>query len=153
MRRLSVLVLLVTLLAVLVAPTAFAANPHFIGKVKFSDQGTTLNATGSIAGLGNEDITVVLDATGTALISCRNPGGNIAPGQNKEVDVSGSQENIQVKNGRANFNVTTLEPTLDPAEVCPNAQWTPILRDVRFSSATITVFQDGEQVLQETFTP
>ena len=122
------------------ASSASAASPHFLGGVKVVDQGTTLRVSGSVAGLGNEDVRIVVTATGTAVIDCRNPGGNIAPGQNKTVSVSGTQVITAVKNGRVNFNVATLAPT-PPADACPNSQWTPILRDVRFTDADVFVFQ------------
>ena len=149
----AVTIVLALLLLGAMAPAAWAQNPHFVGQVSFTDLGTTLRATGSIAGLGNEDIDVVLTATGTAIIDCRNPGGTVAPGQNKTVTVSGSQTGLEVKNGRANFTVTTTEPVA-PAGSCPNPQWTPIVRDVVFTSATITVFQPSGStnvVLQQTF--
>ncbi len=141
------------LLIVAMATAAVAQNPHFIGTPRFTDLGTTLRVTGSVAGLGNENIDVVLTATGTAEIQCRNPGGNIAPGQDKTVTVTGTQTNVEVKNGRANFSVTTAEPVA-PADACPNPQWTPIVTDVVFTSATITVIQpsgSGNVVLQQTF--
>jgi hypothetical protein len=133
-----------------------AQNPHFIGEPSVTDQGTFVRATGSVAGLGNQNIDVVLTATGTADITCGNPGNNPdVPGQRQEIDVSGTQTDIEVKNGRAFFNVLTEAPTADPAEVCPSARWTATVTDVEFTSATITVIQpsgSGNVVLEETFT-
>lgn len=128
---------------------ALLANPHFVVGPDIDDNGTTLTATGSIAGLGNEDVTVVLEAEGTATIICRNPAGKVAPGQTRDVSVSGSQTITDVKNGRVNFNVTTLAPTA-PADACPNPKWTATVTNVDFTSATLTVFQGGQEVLQET---
>ena len=51
------------------------ASPHFVVDPVFADQGTTLNAKGSVAGLGNEDVTVLLSATGRATVVCTNPAG------------------------------------------------------------------------------
>jgi hypothetical protein len=140
LRRLGIIALLSMLVVALTAVPALTQNPHFVGQVRFTDLGTTLQATGSVAGLGNQNIDVILTATGTASIDCRNPGGNIAPGQSKAVTVTGSRTNVEVKNGRANFTVVTEEPVA-PADACPNPQWTPIVRDVEFTSATITVIQ------------
>ena len=126
------------------------ANPHFVVDPVFTDRGTTLTASGSVAGLGNEDVTVVLNAQGTATIVCRNPAGHVAPGQTRDVDVSGSQTITDVKNGRVNFSVTTVAPTA-PADACPNAKWTAAVTDVQFNSATLIIAQGGQQVLSETF--
>jgi hypothetical protein len=153
MRRIGIIAALSALLMAVIAVPALAANPHFIGQPTFEDLGTTLQATGSVAGLGNENIDVVLTAEGTATIECTNPGGNVAPGQTKTLTVSGTQTDIEVKNGRADFDVTTAEPVA-PADACPNPQWTPTVTDVEFTSATIQVIQpsgSGNVVLEQTF--
>src|SRR5688572_19574520 len=124
------------------------ASPHFVVGPIFTDQGSTLNASGSVAGLGNEDVTVLLNAQGTATIICTNPGGNVAPGQTKDVNVSGSQTITDVKNGRVNFKVAPEAP----ADACPNRQWTPSVTNVDFNSATLIVQQGGEDVLTVTET-
>lgn len=154
MRRTLIAILAVVAVMASMASVASAASPHFVRQVQFTDLGTTLRATGSIAGLGNANIDVILTAEGTASITCTNPGGNVAPGQDTSVSVTGSQSDIQVKNGRASFDVTTLEPAA-PADACPNAQWTPTVVDVQFTSATITVIQpagSGIVVLERSFT-
>ena len=140
MKKVLLGVLCVAAAVVGVASPASAANPHFIGPVKVVDEGTTLSVSGSVAGLGNEDVKVVVTATGTAVVDCRNPGGNIAPGQRKTVDVSGQQVITDVKNGRINFAVTTVAPA-PPPDSCPNSQWTPILRDVEFTDADVFIYQ------------
>jgi hypothetical protein len=138
--------------ALLFIGSVAAASPHFVGRgPTFVDQGTVLNASGSVAGLGNENLTVVLTADGVASVVCINPGGNRAPGQDTNVTTTGTVEDIEVKNGRAFFDVTTAAPTVTGAEACPNPQWTAIVTDVAFTSATLTFFQGGEEVLQETF--
>jgi hypothetical protein len=94
--------------------------------------------------LGNEDLTATLTATGIADVTCTNPAGNVAPGQRTSVTTTGTQSDIEVKNGRATFNVTTAEPgPLNPAEVCPNRKWTATITDVEFTSATLTLIQGG----------
>jgi len=127
------------------------SSPHYVVGPTFTDNGTTLSASGSVAGLGNEDVTVLLNAQGTATIICFNPAGKVAPGQTKDVNVSGSQTITDVKNGRVNFNVTTAEPVA-PADSCPNPKWTPQVTDVNFNSATLIVQQGGETVLTSTQT-
>src|SRR5688572_6373887 len=125
------------------------ASPHFVVGPTFTDNGTTLSASGSVAGLGNEDVTVVLNAQGTATIICTNPAGKVAPGQTRDVDVTGSQTITDVKNGRVNFNVTTVAPRA-PADACPNPKWTARVTNVDFNSATLIVQQAGEDVLTVT---
>ena len=140
MKKLLIGVVCLATVVVGSAAPAMAANPHFIGSPKVVDHGTTLSVSCSVAGLGNEDVKVVVTATGTAVVDCRNPGGNIAPGQRKTVNVSGQQVITDVKNGRINFAVTTLAPA-PPPDSCPNSQWTPILRDVQFTDADVAIFQ------------
>ena len=131
-----------------------SGNPHFIGRVDFEDLGTTLQVTGTIAGLGTGAVDILVTAEGFATVECTNPGGNVAPGQTKEVTVSGAQTNVTPEHGRVDFTVVTTAPEA-PADACPNPQWTPSVVDVTFTSATITVTQTstGNVLLQETFTP
>jgi len=112
-----------------------------------------LTASGSIAGLGNQNIDVRVTATGSATVTCTNPAGNVAPGQTKNVTVSGTASNVQVENGRANFTVTTAQPVA-PQNACPNRKWRATVTDVTFTSATITVIQpsgSNNVVLSRTF--
>src|SRR2546425_10431462 len=88
MRRLLVAVSVVGALLLLTVPTAFAASPHFKkgGEPVCTFSGTTsipVTCTGTLAGLGNEDLDLHLSVSGFALYQCQNGGGNTAPGQNK----------------------------------------------------------------------
>jgi hypothetical protein len=154
MRRFSTIMAIVVVLFALMAQGVLAANPHFVGQVRATDLGTQLRVQGSIAGLGNENIDVEVIAQGTAVWDCRNPGGNIAPGQRTTITATGTASNLEVKNGRVNFIVTTENPA-PSANACPNRSWTPILRDVEFTSFTINVYQpagSGNLVLSRNFT-
>lgn len=155
MRR-SMIVATAVLALGLMVPAALAANVHFVHGPTFTDNGTTLTTNGKLAGLGNEDITITVSVTGIATkITCTNPGGNEAPGQNKPgVTASGSQtiSRDEIKNGSVTISVTTVEPArLTPRQAgCPNNRWTARIDDVSFSSARITVVQGGDVVLDET---
>lgn len=157
MRRSTILATAVLALALMV-PAALAANVHFVKGPTFTDNGTTLTTAGKLAGLGNEDLRITVSVTGIATkITCTNPGGNQAPGQNKPgVTASGSQtiSSDQIKNGSVTISVTTAEPAqLTPRQAgCPNNRWTARIDDVSFSSVKITVVQGGEVVLEETHT-
>jgi hypothetical protein len=144
MKQRTLTVFTAMLAFMLVATAAFAQNPHFVRGPSATDQGTTLRVTGSIAGLGGADGDAIVRvvAQGTAYFDCRNPGGNIAPGQSKDVTLTGEQGVTPSRSGRVNFDVTTQEPSLANAD-CPNPQWTPILRDVVFTSYTVYVTQRG----------
>lgn len=153
------IILLLTLVVVfmLSVSAALAANVHLKGgkhaEPAFYDGGLTLNAMGELAGLGNGDVLVIIEATADVTSTCTNQGGNQAPGQNPApITVEGSQSipAEEIKNGNTPFDVTTIAP---PAEIpgapdCPNPNWTELIEDLAFTSAVITVEQpEGNVVL------
>ena len=155
-RTLAVLATAAALVLVGAGP-AMAANPHYLVGPTFTLQQDTVTATGSVAGLGNENVDVVLTLEASVTVQCENPAGKIAPGQTKFFEASTTQSNLEVENGRLNF---TISATADPAGAdltgaCPNSKWTPLPGDVTVLSATLDIIQpsgSGIVVLSSSFT-
>ena len=157
-KRIGMTAMIAFLAIAIVAAPVLGQNPHFVQPIQFVDLGTELRAIGQVAGLGNGNIDVLLNADGVATITCRNNGGEYAPGQKASISVSGKAMNVEVKNGKANFVVETVQPPLIiPSDgICANPNWQAIVADVDFTSATITVFQPaGTDIVavKETFVP
>lgn len=151
MKRLAVV--LVTAMACLAffAQQALAVSPHLKGNhpLSFTDNGLTLTATATYAGLGNFDTLQTLSAQGNVTATCTNPSGaNQPPGQNPApVTLTGSTAvpKGDIKNGNVTITTTTNAPVspIPGAPGCPNPNWTETITDVAFTSATIQLFQDS----------
>src|SRR5262245_37509319 len=154
MLRTVVIALLVLALATTVV---VAASVHFKPKgPTFRDNGTTLTVNGTLAGLGKEDVTITVQASGTASTVGFNRGGNSAPGQNIKVTATATttiRASDISQNGEAFFSIETPPPRQPTATEAgfPNNNWTAVITDVAFTSVTITVVQGGEVVLKQTF--
>lgn len=146
--------ILITGLVLLTAVALFAASVHFKQQriPIFTDTGLALTAEGALAGLGNENIGVFLDAKANATATCSNPSVNDGKdqqpaGQNPApYTVSGVQfipASTIDKNGNVGFKVMTDEPDriIAGAPGCPNSSWTETLTDLNFTYALLTVEQ------------
>lgn len=150
-------VLTVALLALGFIANASAGNVHLKGganaEPSFTDNGLSLTASGALAGLGNGDVLITIDATADVTANCANPGGQSkVPGQNPApINVTGSTSipAEEIKNGNTPFSVTTLEPpsAIAGAPDCPNPGWSENILDLAFTSATITVEQPKGNVV------
>ena len=146
-RRLITILSLIFVLG-LTTTTALAAKPRFSSAINFSLG--SLIAEGRLAGLGTQDVAVVLDATGIPVVTCTNQGGNQAPGQNpSKVSARGAQSLVHEtykKNGSTGFEVETDEPTPLSAKKmgCPNDTWIAAIDFVFWTDATIEVRADSE---------
>jgi hypothetical protein len=106
-----------------------------------------------ISGLGNTDVVdVFLTAPVLVEADCRNPGGNIAPGQAFETTVTGSQLQLRPENGQITSTISIrASDAPDPvaSQVCPNPQWTVVnVRETftgEFDLFAIVHHQDGSQ--------
>jgi len=140
---------------VLASSAAFAASPHFKkgGEPVCTFSGTTsipVACTGTLAGLGNQDLNLHLAVSGFALYQCQNGGGNTAPGQNKVLEGPATSDTsipaAAIKNGNLTF--TTNPATLTAAATvsgatagCPNPNWTGVNPTLTLTSITLDIFQ------------
>ena len=123
--------------------TAFAQSGHFVGTPTCTDEGTTVECRGKVAGLGGTTVEITVSAPGTASVECTNPGGNVAPGQSFTTNVTGTSGPLATpRNGQFRFTVESDTPSAPPGS-CPNPQWTAEVIDVEFGDATITLSEDG----------
>jgi hypothetical protein len=143
MARLLVVTVAALTLLTAFGGTAFAQSGHFVGTPVCTDEGTTAECTGKVAGLGGTTFTILVSAPGTATVECTNPAGNVAPGQTFDPTATGQSGPFPTpRNGQARFTVATDTPSA-PAGSCPNPQWTAEVIDVEFGDATITLLEDG----------
>jgi hypothetical protein len=125
------------------AAVAHAQSGHFVGTPTCTDEGTFLECTGKVAGLGGTTFRIDVTASGTADVTCTNPGGQVAPGQSFNFEGAGSTgDQLTPRNGSFRFNVDTVAPTAPPGS-CPNPMWTGTVTDVQFGDATLTLFEDS----------
>jgi hypothetical protein len=123
--------------------TAFAQSGHFVGTPVCTDEGTTAECTGKVAGLGGTTFEITVTAPGTASVECANPAGNVAPGQSFTTTAAGSSgPQPTPRNGQFRFTVESDTPSAPPGS-CPNPQWTATVVDVEFGDATVTLTEDG----------
>ena len=148
MKRLLLLIIAIVA-ALAFTGVASAQSGHFVtggaNAPTCTDIGTQVSCTGKVAGLGGTTFEITIQAAGIASVECTNPGGNVAPGQDTAVDVAGTTgPQPTPRNGQAGFTITTDNPEpLPPTPTCPNDQWTPNIVDVTFTTATLTLLEDG----------
>lgn len=148
--RSQVVLALAALILSVSAAAVFAASPHYKrGSPQCSTSGTTGTCSGSLAGLGNEDVRITVSVTGTAQPLCSAPGNpaNVVPGQNP-VDFTASASVTvpasEIKNGNLNFSVsaTAVVPTPTAEEAgCPNPNWNVTISEASITSLTLTIEQ------------
>jgi hypothetical protein len=147
--------LTVLVVAAMTATAALASSPHFKkgGTPTCTFSGTTsipVTCTGTLAGLGNEDLNLHLSVSGFALYQCQNGGGNTAPGQNRVLEGPATSDTAvpasAIKNGNLVF--TTNPATLTAAATvsgeaagCPNPNWTGVSPTLTLTDITLDIFQ------------
>jgi hypothetical protein len=137
--------------AALAFPSMVSAQAgHFVGTPTCTDEGTTVECSGKVAGLGGTTFEITVTAPGTASVECTNPGGNVAPGQSFATTVAGTSGPLATpRNGQFRFTVESDTPSAPPGS-CPNEMWTAEVVDVEFGDATLTLTEDG--VVSDTIT-
>lgn len=146
-----------SILAVLLMTTLTTSTVAAGGNVKLSGIQFSLSslvASGFASGLGNTDVTVVLEAAGIPVVTCSNGGGTQAPGQNPvNISASGAQYLVHetyTRNGRSAFSVETEEPQagLTAQELgCANNNWTATIDFVFWTEATLSVYDSATNAL------
>jgi hypothetical protein len=143
MKRYLLLLCAGAVVALTFAAVALAQSGHFVGTPTCTDEGTTVECRGKVAGLGGTTFTITVSAPGTASVECTNPGGQVAPGQSFDTTVAGTSGPFATpRNGQARFTVESDTPSAPPGS-CPNPMWTAEVIDVEFGDATITLFEDS----------
>jgi hypothetical protein len=152
-------ILTVLLIAMLTTTPVLARGNIKLSSITF-DLGSLI-AKGYASGLGNTDITIVLDASGIPAINCTNHGGNNVPGQSSpRISASGQQSllgNDPIrKNGKAAFFTETDDPETIPWDMagCPNANWTGHIDFIFWTEAIISVYDTttGELLKTQNYT-
>jgi hypothetical protein len=148
--------LTVLLFVGMTATAALAASPHFKkgGEPKCTIAGTatskTVVCTGTLAGLGGDDLRITTTVSGFALYQCQNAGGNTAPGQNRVLQgpstVPTDIDSSAIKNGNLTFttnpNTLSAAPTVSGAVAgCPNPNWTGVNPTLTVTDITLDIFQ------------
>jgi hypothetical protein len=151
MRRIAMMTIFGVTALVFWAAPAHAQSGHFVtgggNAPECTDIGTQVSCDVKVAGLGGTTFEITVEAAGVASVECENPGGNVAPGQDTEINAAGSSGEIPTpRNGSFTFrDLTTVAPTVPNVPTCPNPQWTATVVDVAFASpATLTLFEDGQ---------
>lgn len=137
---------------------SFSSLAKVAALVAVEDQANppSLVANGLLSGLGQQDVTIKLDASGFPDVICTNQGGNMAPGQNPpKVSTNGEQLlfglDFTSKNGKSPFSVATDDPPaeLDAIEYgCPNSNWDAAITFVYWTDATISVYDSDMNLLR-----
>ncbi len=151
-----------------VIPVANAANPKYKKDGKpvctvsiVGGTGTASCTSGSVSGLGNEDVRVSVSLSVSAPTICTPPGnpGNTVPGLHRASATGSSTISFspdQIKNGSLTLppisaSVTLAVPSADAAG-CPNSHWNVLLGTPSFGAGTYTFEQPiGTEVPALTF--
>ncbi len=143
MRRLTITLLSLLVLASLSLWIVFAESPHFI-RASASCDGDNLKACFKEAGLDSHPVTIALSGTATATYQCFNNGGNHPKAGNKTT-VSSSETVSGVfypQNGQVT-NCLSLTPPGPGNFSCPSGQVMVGPTNVSYSGVSLTDTANG----------
>jgi hypothetical protein len=107
------------------APSGTHLQAGTIGCTVGTDGLTVTCTPYELGGVGNTNADVLLTATYSGVIDCRNKGGNIVESHETTFsDASGGTVRSS-KNGRLRVGAQEVSPDLALGEPCPNPNWTP----------------------------
>jgi hypothetical protein len=96
------------------------------GSIGCSVDGLTVSCSAfELAGVGNTNADLLLTATYSGVVDCRNPGGNVVESHETTFTASNRATLTPSRNGRLRVGERSVSPSLDLAEPCPNPNWTP----------------------------
>jgi hypothetical protein len=123
----------------LVGSIAIAAKPQFKASPTFTDNGTTMSVTGSLAGLGGGDLEISLQATGTETAVCGVPGGMDPPP--KQVVLTGAMVVAAPVNQNGPAMFEGLTSTAPPAPACAESGGDAMAaqHDVGFTNVSVQI--------------
>jgi hypothetical protein len=148
MKRLGIVTALLTLLMAVSASVALAAvapgtygpdpgsfdpaNAPGSSHLRSGSPSCTVNADLSIdcsayvlGGVGHTNADVSLTGTYSAIIDCRNHGGQVVESHETTFDASDSETVTSSRNGQLRVPAQSVAPDLALGEPCPNPNWTP----------------------------
>ena len=141
------------LAVVLTAGLAMAAVTWHSGPTFVSNGDGSFTATGDGSGFGNQPAIATITINATVRYTCRNKGGNEAPGQNTvPATTTGSQDLGNADhNGRGVINLTVglqIAPTVSGKVAgCPNGNWSGVNPVVEGQvTGTLTITQGGNLI-------
>jgi hypothetical protein len=97
--------------------------------------GLTVSCTAfELGGVGNTNANLSLSANYSAIIDCRNHGGNIVESHETTFSATNEATLTPSRNGRLRVGARSVSPDLALGEPCPNPGWTP-----EFHPGTLTL--------------
>jgi len=152
----AVLTMLVFTASIVAAAVTWHDGPNF-SLIYDGSTAIGAHADGDGSGFGNQPAVATISVDASVSYTCRNPGGNLAPGITpvNETSEGAADLNNADHNGRGTFS---LDVTFTPAETvsgkaagCPNGRWTginPVWSGI--SSATLTITQGNKVIYTDT---
>lgn len=122
---------------------------HFQGQpatVTCNANGCSFN-TFTLAGLGQGTGTASLQVSATWKTECTNPGGNVAPGQDKTGTFNSPVQSFSTdRGGKATVSgqSVSIAPPPDSTVVCPNNSWTGEVVGEPTVTGTLSVTFNGQ---------